>query len=120
MTQQSVLECSFFIPLKRDGHLSDGAKHEEDAWQWLRNELYVRFSGITTAPGIYQGVYVDPDTRDQVSDESFRFIVAIDELQIDSLRLLLRAACIMFAQKCIYLSVAGRVEFIGPPEVSSP
>ncbi len=45
-------------------------------------------------------------------DESYRFIVAVSEDKVSELRRLLQTACVMFAQKCIYLSRAGIVEFI--------
>ena len=106
------VECSFFVPLKRDAILSDGALHESTVWEWLDNELFERFGGGTMAPGTYRGFYTDPDTQQRVGDESYRFIVALPESDADKLRKLLQAVCVLFAQKCIYLSIAGRVEFI--------
>jgi hypothetical protein len=47
--------------------------------------------------------------------ESRRFIVAIPQSRLDELRLLLVEACTWFFQKCIYLNVAGEVEFIRKP-----
>ncbi|HEX4130046.1 MAG TPA: hypothetical protein VHZ24_08380 [Pirellulales bacterium] len=114
MSPSDYLECSFFIPLVRDAELADGEPHPRRVWKWLDNELYVRFRGGTTAPGEYRGFYQDPDTGKQTSDRSRRFIVAIPEDRLDELRKLLLACCVFFAQKCIYLSVAGKVEFIAP------
>lgn len=108
----SLVECSFFIPLQRDANLSDGASHPQEAWDWLDNELFDRFGGGTMAPGTYRGFYTDPDTGQRVADESNRFIVAVRKSQVKGLRLLLSAACVIFAQKCIYLSVGGKVEFV--------
>ena len=54
-----LVECSFLIPLRRDANLSDGALHPAEAWEWLDNELYCRFSGGTMAPGEYYGSYQD-------------------------------------------------------------
>lgn len=108
----NFVECSFLIPLRRDAVLSDGELHPVEAWEWLRDELFSQFGGQTLAPGLYQGFYTDPDTGAQVHDESYRFIVAVAESKVPELRLLLQAACVMFAQKCIYLSRAGCVEFI--------
>lgn len=107
-------ECSFFIPMRRDAHLSDGDLHAVYAWSWLDQELYQRFTARTLAPGMYSGVYQDPDTGRPVTDSSRRYVVAIAEDRHDELRELLRDACEWFCQKCIYLSIAGRVEFIGP------
>lgn len=115
MASGALVECSFFIPLRRDSNLSDGASHPPDAWDWLDNELFVRFKGGTMAPGEYRGFYEDPDTGERVADDSLRFIVAVPKKELDGLRSLLSAACVMFAQKCIYLSVAGKVEFVEAP-----
>jgi hypothetical protein len=107
-----LVECSFFIPLTRDANLSDGAAHPAEAWQWLDNELFIRFQGRTIAPGEYQGFYRDPDTRQQVGDNSRRYIVAVPSQELDGLRSVLAGACVIFAQKCIYFSVGGQVEFV--------
>jgi hypothetical protein len=92
--------------------LSDGAVHPPEAWQWLDNELFNRFHGRTMAPGEYQGFYRDPDTGERVADDSFRYLVAVPKNDVKSLRSVLAGACVIFAQKCIYLSVAGKVEFV--------
>jgi hypothetical protein len=109
-----MFECSFLIPVRRDANLSDGDLHPIEVWQWLNASLYDRFSGRTLAPGFYEGVYKDPDTGLPVQDQSRRYIIAIPDDRINDLRDFLREACEQFQQKCIYLSVAGRVEFIGP------
>lgn len=108
-----LVECSFFVPLTRDAILSDGATHPAEAWEWLDNELFIRFHGRTIAPGEYHGFYQDLDTGQQVADNSYRFLVAVPESDVNSLRSVLKGACVIFAQKCIYLSVAGKVEFVG-------
>lgn len=110
------LECSFLIPVRRDANLSDGDEHDPDTLNWLTTELFDRFAGATIAPGRYQGFYKDPDTQARVSDESIKFVVAVPESRVEELRRLLSMACVLFQQKCIYLSVAGQVEFIGPPQ----
>ena len=112
MIQKRVWECSFFIPVRRDANLSDGVLHSAEVWEWLDNELFDRFGGGTAAPGLYAGFYRDPDTKERVADQSHKFIVAVSAKQLDDLRDLLAQACVKFQQKCIYLSVAGEVEFI--------
>lgn len=112
MIQDQVTECSFLIPVRRDAHLSDGELHSAEIWEWLDDELFDRFNGRTIAPGLYDGFYRDPDTRERVADQSRKYIVAVSHNQLDELRTLLTAACGKFQQKCIYLSVAGVVEFI--------
>jgi hypothetical protein len=61
----------------------------------------------------YEGWYLDPDAGESVRDLSRKYIVAVPRARADELRRLIRQACGRFAQKCIYLSVAGRVEFVG-------
>ena len=112
MIQLKIVECSFFIPIRRDGNLSDGELHGTDCWEWLDDQLFDQFSGRTIAPGLYDGFYRDPDTKDRVADESRKYVIAVTESQLDELRDLLSVACEKFQQKCIYLSIAGQVEFI--------
>ena len=109
------IECSFLIPIRRDADLSDGALHAMELWEWLNNELFDRFGGRTVAPGLYDGFYRDPDTQERVADQSHKFIVAVSAVQLDELRALLAEVCVEFQQKCIYLSVAGEVEFVTKP-----
>jgi hypothetical protein len=115
MVHEPVLECSFLIPIRRDAELADGEAHKQECWDWLETELYARFSGFTVAPGTYTGAYKDPDTGQQVSDKSIKHVVAVAESRMDELRRLLSESCDRFQQKCIYLSVAGKVEFIEAP-----
>ncbi|HUY89110.1 MAG TPA: hypothetical protein VMV10_10275 [Pirellulales bacterium] len=111
MSKNPLLECAFFIPIRRDANLSDGDLHSEKAWAWLKRELFLHFEGATVAPGFYEGFYKDPDTGEQVTDRSRMYIVAAPSSKVDELRTLLAKACIVFKQKCIYLSVSGDVEF---------
>ena len=111
MASQPLLECSFLIPDRRDRKLSDGMRHRPDAWAWLDNAL-LAFAGATRAPNLYTGWYLDRDTGEQVRDRSRKYFVAIPRERVGELRRLLAAACDKFGQKCIYVSVAGRVEFV--------
>jgi hypothetical protein len=114
-----LLECSFLIPVRRDAILSDGKLHAKKIWSWLGRELFV-FGGMTRAPGLYEGGYLDPDTGQPVPDRSRKYFVAVPRARVGALRRLLRKACRKFQQKCIYLSVAGRVEFVeGEGDVST-
>ena len=115
MVQGPLLECKFFVPICRDANLSDGEQHEDRFWEWLVFVLFEKFSGVTIAPGTTYGFYRDPNTGERVGDESHEFTVAIPEARLQELRRLLSAAWVVFQQKCIYLSVAGTVEFIEAP-----
>ena len=112
MVRKPVFECSFFIPVRRDAELSDGQPHSRAAWRWLDRSLFEMFGGGTRAPGLYRGFYRDPDSGERVSDSSHEYTVAVLRRELKHLRSLLAKACEVFAQKCIYLSVAGRVEYI--------
>jgi hypothetical protein len=108
---KTLLECSFLIPTRRDKNLSDGRPHRPGAWDWLENELS-SFGGATRDTALQFGWYEDPDTGERISDYSRKYTVALPASRLRELRRLLRAACGVFRQKCIYLSVAGHVEFV--------
>jgi hypothetical protein len=80
-------------------------------WLWLRQQLY-RFGGAMRSGELCEGWYIDPDTKEEVEDRSQRYFVALPERDVAKLRSLLEEACEVFQQKCIYLSIAGRVEFV--------
>ncbi|MFQ5731192.1 MAG: hypothetical protein ACE5KM_04460 [Planctomycetaceae bacterium] len=111
-------ECSFLIPICGDANLSDGDPHPVEYWEWLFDELFERFGGGTLAPGMWEGFYTDPDSGTRVSDESRKYIVAILESELPSLRGFLAECCREFDQKCVYLSVAGDVEFVEHPDLA--
>ena len=64
------------------------------------------------APGAYHGYYTDPDTLESIGDESERYFVAVPRSEVGELRTMLSMAFEVFKQKCIYLSIAGKVEFV--------
>jgi hypothetical protein len=97
--------------VRRDRNLSDGRAHATRAWVWLEGAL-TEFGGATRDTGLYEGWYVDPDTGERVKDRSRRYVVAVPREGLGRLRTLLAEACTVFRQKCIYLSVAGAVEFV--------
>ena len=115
MPDETIVECSFLIPIRRDVNLSDGKDHEPETWDKLNAEMFSRFGGRTIAPGVYSGAYRDPDTGLEVPDESVKYFIAIPETMFDQLRQLLVEACNLFQQKCIYLNIAGKVEFVVKP-----
>jgi hypothetical protein len=114
MARKPLLECVFYLPIHRDKNLSDGQLHSAEAWEWLEGELYA-FGGATKATQLFAGWYIDRDTKERVDDLSWRYEVALPRRQLRRLRAVLRKACVVFQQKCIYLSVAGLVEFVEGP-----
>ena len=115
MVRERILECTFLIPIYGDQDLSDGEEHRADEWGWLADNTFLLFGGGTRAPGLYDGFYTDPDSGNRVNDQSRKYIVAVPKRQMNDLRNFLAEACLVFHQKCIYLSIAGEVEFIEPP-----
>ena len=115
MAKKGLLECVFLIPIRRDRNLSDGKAHKPAAWTWLTTQLYV-FGGGSRSREQEEGWYEDPDTGERVTDLSQRYTLALPRAEVGELRALLREACVIFAQKCVYLSVAGHVEFVEGPK----
>jgi hypothetical protein len=115
---KKLLECSFLIPLRRDANLSDGKLHRRNAWKWLDDEL-MKYDGATRALELYEGWYLDPDSGNRVTDLSRKYWVALVANRIRQLRSLLKEACRVFQQKCIYMGIAGRVEFVRRPDHES-
>lgn len=120
MTKSKLMECRFLVPLRRDVEISDGNLHETDCWQWLDHELAGRFGGRTKFAEQLQGIWKNPKTGALTSDESIQFIVAVLEESLDELRAVLSLVCVQFAQQCIYLSIAGTVEFVEPKDDNDP
>src|SRR5438132_1670983 len=114
LAAKTLLECSFLIPTRRDKNLSDGKRHDQEAWNWLEEGLDA-FGGATRPTTLYAGWYHDADTGERIPDRSRCYIVAVPRTRLDELRALLSQACVVFQQKCIYLSIAGRVEFVEGP-----
>ena len=90
--------------------MSDGRPHLPATWAWLEHEL-IDLGGLSRDPD-REGCYHDRDTGEVVWDRSRHYVVALPRTQVDELRRLLRQACRKFRQKCIYLSVTGKVEFV--------
>ncbi len=109
-----MVECAILIPTLRDSEISDGEPHGVAAWQWLEERILERFGGFTIAPGEYPGIWKSALTSSRVSDRSKKYYVAIAMTKVDELRAIVREACVVFQQQCLYLSVAGHVEFIEP------
>ncbi len=58
------------------------------------------------------GEYEEGPTSSATQDESRKYWIALPEEKVEDLRQMLRRAANTFDQRSIYLSVAGRVEFI--------
>ena len=58
------------------------------------------------------GEYEEGPTSGVTRDESRKYWVALPAHKVEDLREMLRRAAITFDQRAIYLSIAGRVEFV--------
>lgn len=115
----ALVECSFFIPMRRDKEISDGKSHTAASWDWLQDELLELFDGWTLAPGEFEGRWKGPKGS-AIYDQSRQYIVAVKKSRLQNLRALLREACVVFRQQAIYLSIGGKIEFIEDPQDASP
>jgi hypothetical protein len=116
----SLVECSFPIPIARD---SDRRPHQPHAWDDLTIELR---SLVKSYPSGHQGPktvfhweedvtpgeYEEGPRSGVTRDESRKYWIALPAGKVAGLRDMLRRAANTFDQRAIYLSVAGRVEFI--------
>jgi hypothetical protein len=114
VARKRLLEWAFLIPVRRDRNLSNGRPHRQATWNWLEASL-AEFGGATRDTAPQEGWYLDRDSGERVPDTSRRYYVAVAPKQLARLRAVLRQACVEFHQKCIYLSVAGAVEFVRGP-----
>lgn len=55
MIDVPVVQCEFLVPIRRDAERSDAELHSTEEWEWLDEELFIRFDGATVAPGLYTG-----------------------------------------------------------------
>lgn len=116
MIRDRFIECTFLIPIHQDENLSDGKPHDAEAWDWLKEQMWDYFDTPgTLAPGLYEGGYRDPDTGERILDQSRKYFVAVAKRDVKLVRRMVAAACEVFQQKCIYLNIAGKVEFVQHP-----
>ncbi len=114
---ERVVECSFLVPIVGD---TDRKPHSPIAWRLLQDAIHRLFKGLSGPERfllvrdveLVPGSYTEEATGNRVHDESRRYTLAIPEAQVEVLRSLLRSAANTFDQRCIYLSVAGAVEFV--------
>ncbi|OGQ59632.1 MAG: hypothetical protein A3J24_05775 [Deltaproteobacteria bacterium RIFCSPLOWO2_02_FULL_53_8] len=112
-SQTSIIQVSYLIPITEDRFLGTGKKHPDLRWQLHKEKLYSDFGGYTVSPGLYRGAYTDPDVKEEVTDDSFEFRVAVPINEIGNLRKFLKEFVgPLFRQKMIYTVVKGEVEFI--------
>ena len=122
MGEAQVLECSFYVPIRRDKELSDGELHGPAAWHWLLEELYKLSEGETAkldclrvliiADGLHRGSYKDPQRGERIFDDSREYTVGLPEQEVDCLRRLLAQCCWTFEQKCILTTHVYWFEYI--------
>src|ERR1700752_4072048 len=112
------VQCEFFLPVVRN---SDKKPHQPVAWNLLVNDIRRLFPAGHSGPetfyrgdALVPGEYEESPRLPPVKDVSRRYILAIPGKRVHELRRLLRMAANTFDQRAIYLSVAGKVEFVVP------
>jgi hypothetical protein len=117
---EPLVECSFPIPILRDG---DRQPHQPHAWDDLTIELRKLVKSFPRGhqgpktvyhweEDVTPGEYEEGPTSRVARDESRKYWIALPAENVNDLREMLRRAANTFDQRAIYLSVAGRVEFI--------
>ena len=112
MGKDRIKECRFLVPVHRDVEISDGGIHDPASWNWLHEQMRQRFSGWTRLSGKCVGEWISDTTGEIIADQSVQYFVAVPTTRLPLLRDLLRDACVVFGQQCIYLSIGGFVEFV--------
>ena len=112
MEQEPLIEAAFLIPIREDRYVGNGRLRPHTRWQRLTRDLYHMFESWSRDPGLVEGVYKDPDTGQSTSDKSRRYVIALPQRELDRLRRYLQEVGAVFKQKIVYLSVAGKVEFV--------
>lgn len=112
-----LVDCYFLVPVRRN---SDQKLHSRLLWRDLRQALRCSFRGSSGPRRIFAfrevelmpGEWVEGQTGKVIEDESRKYHVAVPEDQVEQLRALLRKVANTFDQECIFLSVAGIVEYV--------
>jgi hypothetical protein len=112
MSPDTLVECAFLLPIRRDAQISDGKFHDSDVWDWLYKELTSRFSVLVRAPGLYESVWKNPETGKVVREKSNKIYVAAKLDDLSMFREFLVEVCKKLHLKTLYLSVAGYVEYV--------
>jgi hypothetical protein len=103
-----VTRASFLIPLRDN----DGNPFEYTDFTWLNGQLVTRFTGYTR-DGIVSGEWFESGVR--YADDSYRFVVAIANEQLETLAALLEEACERFKQEALYLeTIEADVRLVRP------
>ena len=112
-----LVDCYFLVPIRRN---SDRRLHSRLLWRDLRQALRTSFGGSSGPRRIFAfrevelmpGEWVQGQTGKVIEDESRKYHVAVADDQVAALRGILRRVANSFDQECIFLSVAGIVEYV--------
>ena len=114
-----LVEPRFFLPICEDADIGNGEIHPYGRWQKLETDLFVKYDGWTLSPGLYRGMYRDPDTGKPIGDLSKQYILAVEEERIPDLRQYLKEhVAVLFRQKVIYLFNGREVELLTSIEMT--
>jgi hypothetical protein len=116
MADGPLVECHFYVPLVRD---RGRQPHSPAAWRSLQDELRRLFGGLSGPERLHTSIEPVPGeytsvSGTRVSDESFRYTVALEAERVSELESLLKRVANTFDQEAIYLSVRGEVRFVRP------
>jgi hypothetical protein len=114
-------EVRFLVPMLRN---SDRQLHDIAQWEWLENEMHVRYPGgwqqrevertENTIKVTVRGRWFDQEKQESVPDNSVEFVVALPPDQMTALFALFEEICTRFDQKCLYFTTGGDAALYHP------
>lgn len=114
-------EVRFLVPMLRN---SDHQLHEIVQWEWLEDEMHVRYPNgwqlreverkDNAVHGTVQGRWFDQEKQQSVPDDCVEVVVAVPPDQLAVLFVLFEEICARFDQKCLYFTTGGDAALYHP------
>lgn len=102
----------FLIPETQDVEIGHGKLHSASVWMYFHRRMTETFGGWRVSTAISRGIWRDPKTGKTFQDNCREYVIALPRKDLPKLRSFLKAECVYFRQKVIYLEIGGDVEYI--------
>jgi hypothetical protein len=93
-----TIKTIFLLPLLDN----DGQPFATSDWDWLTDELVIRFGGWTL-DGKVEGAWRDPKSGQVYRDSSVRYVVVVEEPAVEGLLSFLGEVKTRFRQEALYV-----------------